>query len=91
MAMTADIGKPFTWSQLQGLTCHTSFSQSQITADAARLPLYPEPKEDVMTIPTWLTILAWLVTGIGLLCAGAILVDIYLGGYRQSMKSWEAV
>ncbi|WP_018404633.1 DUF4396 domain-containing protein [Marinobacter gelidimuriae] len=44
-----------------------------------------------MTIPLWLIILAWSVTGIGLLCAGVILADIYLGGYRQSMKSWEAV
>jgi hypothetical protein len=44
-----------------------------------------------MMIPLWLTILAWAVTGVGLLCAGMILADIYLGGYRQSMASWEAV
>ena len=44
-----------------------------------------------MTIPLWLIILSWSVTGIGLLCAGLILADIYLGGYRQSMKSREAV
>jgi len=44
-----------------------------------------------MMIPLWLTILAWTVTGVGLLCAAIILADIYLGGYRQTMKSWEAV
>lgn len=44
-----------------------------------------------MMIPLWLTILAWSVTGIGLLCAVIILADIYLGGYRQPMTSWEAV
>ncbi|HCS26309.1 DUF4396 domain-containing protein [Marinobacter salarius] len=44
-----------------------------------------------MMIPLWLTILAWSVTGIGLLCALIILADIYLGGYRQPMTSWEAV
>lgn len=44
-----------------------------------------------MTIPLWLIVLSWSVTGIGLLCAGVILADIYRGGYRQSMKSWEAV
>ncbi|KKM84613.1 hypothetical protein LCGC14_1297380 [marine sediment metagenome] len=44
-----------------------------------------------MTIPLWLITLSWSVTGIGLLCAGVILADIYRGGYRQSMKSWEAV
>tara|TARA_B100000929_G_scaffold275877_1_gene250133 strand:- start:310 stop:996 length:687 start_codon:yes stop_codon:yes gene_type:complete len=42
-------------------------------------------------IPLWLTILAWAVTGIGLLCAVIILADIYFGGYRQPMASWEAV
>ncbi|MES1945151.1 integral membrane protein [Salinisphaera sp. PC39] len=44
-----------------------------------------------MTIPLWLTLLAWAVTGVGLLCATIILADIYLGGYRQAMTSWEAV
>lgn len=44
-----------------------------------------------MTIPIWLTVLAWSITGIGMLCGGMILIDIYRGGYRQPMKSWEAV
>ncbi len=45
----------------------------------------------MVTIPMWLTVLAWSITGIGLLCAVMILIDIYVGGYRQPMKSWEAV
>ncbi|WP_300381288.1 DUF4396 domain-containing protein [Henriciella sp.] len=44
-----------------------------------------------MTIPLWLTITAWSVTGIGLFCAAIILIDTYLGGHRQPMKSWEAI
>lgn len=41
----------------------------------------------MVTIPMWLTVLAWSITGIGLLCAVMILIDIYVGGYRQPMKS----
>lgn len=42
-------------------------------------------------VPTWVTVFAWFITGIGLLCAGVILADIYLGGYRQQMGAMEAV
>lgn len=44
-----------------------------------------------MPAPEWLTLLAWIVTTVGVLVAGAMLADIYLGGYRQPLRAMEAV
>lgn len=43
------------------------------------------------TAPAWVTILGWVVTGIGVLLAIVILADVYLGGYRQPMWAMELV
>ncbi len=42
-------------------------------------------------IPTWLTVVSWIFVGIALLCAVAILYDIYGRGYRQRTSVMEAV
>ncbi len=44
-----------------------------------------------MPAPEWVTLLAWIVTTVGVLVAGAMLADIYLGGYRQPLRAMEAV
>ncbi|OCB56420.1 hypothetical protein A5677_18050 [Mycobacterium malmoense] len=44
-----------------------------------------------MPAPGWVTLLAWIVTGLGVLVAGAILADIYARGYRQPLRAMEAV
>ncbi len=46
---------------------------------------------DMAMAPAWVTILGWIVTGIGILLAAVMLADIYLGGYRQPMWQMEAV
>ncbi len=42
-------------------------------------------------IPMWLTVVSWIFVGIALLCAVAILYDIYGRGYRQRVRVMEAV
>ncbi len=42
-------------------------------------------------IPMWLTVVSWIFVGIALLCAVAILYDIYARGYRQRVRVMEAV
>lgn len=42
-------------------------------------------------IPTWVTLLAWIYTSAGLLFAAWILVDTYVGGYRQRVRGMELV
>ncbi len=42
-------------------------------------------------IPTWLTVISWIFVGIAVLCAVAILYDIYGRGYRQRTSVMEAV
>ncbi|OBF96542.1 hypothetical protein A5773_12015 [Mycobacterium sp. 852014-52450_SCH5900713] len=44
-----------------------------------------------MPAPEWVTLLAWIVTGLGTLLAGTMLADIYVGGYRQPLRAMEAV
>ncbi len=44
-----------------------------------------------MPAPEWVTLLAWVVTGLGVVIAGAMVVDIYVGGYRQPLRAMEAV
>ncbi len=44
-----------------------------------------------MPAPQWVTLLAWIVTGLGVVVAGAMLADIYVGGYRQALAAMEAV
>lgn len=46
---------------------------------------------DITVAPAWVTLLGWIVTGIGVLMAGAILVDVFVGGYRQPMWPMELV
>lgn len=41
--------------------------------------------------PNWLTALAWLSLAVAFACAGTILVDTYVAGYRQPMAVMEAV
>jgi len=41
--------------------------------------------------PTWLTVISWAYIGVGLLCAGVILYNVYARGYRQRMGAMEAV
>jgi hypothetical protein len=41
--------------------------------------------------PSWLTDIAWVALIVCGLCAAAILIDIYLTGYRQRMPIMEAV
>lgn len=43
------------------------------------------------TIPTWLTAVSWIFVGIAVLCAAAILYDVYGRGYRQRTGVMEAV
>ena len=43
------------------------------------------------TIPGWLTALSWAFVGLALLCAAAILYDVYGRGYRQRVRAMEAV
>ena len=42
-------------------------------------------------IPMWLTVVSWIFVGIAVLCAAALLYDIYGRGYRQSTSVMEAV
>ena len=42
-------------------------------------------------IPTWLTVVSWIFVGIAVLCAAALLYDIYGRGYRQRTSIMEAV
>ena len=42
-------------------------------------------------IPGWLTALSWAYVGVALLCAAAILHDVYGRGYRQRVRAMEAV
>lgn len=41
--------------------------------------------------PGWLTALAWVSLGAAFISAAAILLDIFVGGYRQKMWIMEAV
>ncbi|NJP46478.1 DUF4396 domain-containing protein [Streptomyces sp. PRB2-1] len=41
--------------------------------------------------PTWLTAVAWCSLALAFACAGWILVDVYLRGFRQPMGVMEAV
>ncbi len=42
-------------------------------------------------IPAWLTAVSWAYVGLALLCAAAILYDLYGRGYRQRVRVMEAV
>ncbi len=42
-------------------------------------------------IPTWLTAVSWAYVGLALLCAAAILYDVYGRGYRQRTSVMELV
>ena len=42
-------------------------------------------------IPGWLTAISWAYVGLALLCAAAILYDVYGRGYRQRTSVMEAV
>jgi len=42
------------------------------------------------TIPGWLTAVSWAYVGLALLCAAAILYDVYGRGYRQRVRVMEA-
>ena len=42
-------------------------------------------------IPGWLTAVSWAFVGLTLLCAAAILYDVYGRGYRQRVHAMEAV
>ena len=43
------------------------------------------------TAPTWFTVGSWVFIGLGLLCAGVILYDMFGRGYRQRIGAMEAV
>jgi hypothetical protein len=43
------------------------------------------------TIPGWLTAVSWVYVGLALLCAAAILYDVYGRGYRQRVRVMELV
>jgi hypothetical protein len=43
------------------------------------------------TVPGWLTSISWVFVGLALVCAAAILYDIYGRGYRQHVRAMEAV
>jgi hypothetical protein len=42
-------------------------------------------------IPGWLTAVSWAFVGLALLCAAAILYDVYGRGYRQRVRAMERV
>ena len=42
-------------------------------------------------IPTWLTVVSWIFVSIAVLCAAAMLYDVYGRGYRQRNRAMEAV
>lgn len=46
---------------------------------------------DMAVAPAWVTVVGWIVTGLGVLVALFILADIYLGRYRQPIPAMEAV
>ncbi len=46
---------------------------------------------DMNDIPAWLTALSWIYVGLALLCAGALVYDIYGRGYRQRVRAMELV
>lgn len=48
-------------------------------------------KRSRLMVPAWLTIIAWIALATAFLCAAAVLVDIYIRGYRQRMPVMEAV
>jgi len=43
------------------------------------------------TIPGWLTAVSWVFVGLALLCAAAIVYDVYGRGYRQRVRVMELV
>ncbi|MEE6179330.1 DUF4396 domain-containing protein [Mycobacterium sp. 050134] len=44
-----------------------------------------------MPAPQWVILVAWMVTILGVVVAGVMLVDTYLRGYRQPLRAMEAV
>ncbi len=46
---------------------------------------------DMGSIPAWLTVVSWVFVGLALLCAAALLYDVYGRGYRQRVRAMEAV
>lgn len=42
-------------------------------------------------VPEWLTTISWVFVGIALLCAAALVYDIYGRGHRQRVRAMEAV
>ncbi len=49
------------------------------------------PHSAGMTLPGWLTPLAWLFVGLAVIAAIAVAVDIYARGHRQRVRAMEAV
>lgn len=49
------------------------------------------PDMTAMTLPGWLTPVAWLFVALAVVAAGAVAVDIYARGYRQRVRPMEAV
>jgi len=41
--------------------------------------------------PTWFTVVSWFFIGLGFLCAGVILYDVFGRGYRQRIGAMEVV
>ena len=46
---------------------------------------------EMATAPTWFTVVSWFFIGLGLLCAGVILYDVFGRGYRQRIGAMEVV
>lgn len=46
---------------------------------------------DMSTAPAWLTAISLIFLGLGFLCSGVILYDVYGRGYRQRIGAMEAV
>ncbi len=46
---------------------------------------------EMATAPTWFTVVSWFFIGLGLLCAGVILYDVFGRGYRQRIGTMEVV
>ncbi|WP_233432019.1 DUF4396 domain-containing protein [Mycobacterium saskatchewanense] len=44
-----------------------------------------------MPAPQWVTLVAWIVTILGVMVAGVLLAETYLRGYRQPLRAMEAV
>ncbi len=49
------------------------------------------PHSAGMTLPGWLTPLAWLFVGLAVIAAVAVTVDIYARGHRQRVRAMEPV